>query len=98
MQEPSKKWRRTRQAALERATRHSVEPLEPQFSIYGALCVYYLAGFVWLSFIADTASYSVLDAFKIVSFGVAGLLVPILTGSVLTLSFTKRRLQAMAER
>jgi hypothetical protein len=98
MQEPSKNWKRSRHAALERARRYSVEPLEPLFPIYIALCVYYLIGFLRFSFFDHPDTFSALEAFQLVTLAAAGGLVLILTGSVLTLSFTSRKLQELADK
>lgn len=96
MKKPSRNWCSTRRAVLERIQRSAIKPLEPMFTIYAAVCVFYLMGFLRFQFSNDITSFSWIDTVQILLVAVAGFLVPILTGSVLTLHFTSRKMEQLA--
>jgi hypothetical protein len=96
MNKPSRKWNNTRRAVLERVQRNAIEPLEPLFTIYAAVCIFYLVGFLRFQFFVDITAFSWIDTVQLLSVAIAGVLVPILTGSVLTLHFASRRLDRLA--
>ena len=92
MQKPSDQWKKLRRAALERARRNMIEPLEfVHLALLGA-SVLYLAGFLRLNLFGQTGEFSLASGAFILLAAAAGLLVPVLTGSVLTLRFADRRL------
>lgn len=95
MQEPSENWKRLRRASLERARRIAVEPLETLFTIHLAVCLYYIVGCFCLQFLDQSPTFSALEAVQLLSVAAAGILVPVLTGSVLTLHFADRRLKRL---
>ena len=95
MQPPSDNWKRIRRAALERAQRTAVEPLETMFKIHLVICVYYVVGFTYFQLFDNSDAFSVIDALQLISVAVAGALVPILTGAVLTLHVADLRLQKL---
>lgn len=96
MRKPSDQWKKLRRASLERARRNAIDPLAPLHWLYALACVVYLAGFVALQFHPGGTDLSVLLAVVLVPVAIAGLLIPLLTGSVLTLHFASRRLDALA--
>ncbi len=96
MKGPTKHWRRVRQAALDRACREAIEPLAPLYTIHAAVCVFYLVGFLRFRLFDYTIDAGWLIAVQITLVVLAGILVPILTGSVFTLHFFSRRLQRLA--
>ncbi|WP_299047234.1 hypothetical protein [uncultured Tateyamaria sp.] len=92
MQKPSDQWKKLRCAALERARRNMIEPLEVvHLALLGASALY-LAGFLRLNLFAQTDEFSWASGAFVLVAATAGLLVPVLTGSVLTLRFADRRL------
>ncbi len=95
MQEPSENWKKLRRASLERARRLAVEPLEALFTIHVAVCLYYVVGCLCLQFFDQGPTFSALEAVQLLSVAAAGILVPVLTGSVLTLHFADRRLRRL---
>ena len=95
MQKPSDTWKRIRRSALERAQRTAIDPLSPLYDIYIGVCVVYLAGFLHFSFFEYSSEITWLKACIIVGVAVAGALVPVLTGSVLTLHFAGRKIQRL---
>ncbi|MBL4918010.1 hypothetical protein [Szabonella alba] len=97
MKRPSDKWQDVRKAALERARRTAVEPLNPLYSIYFGVCVCYLAGLLRFQFFDPSAGFTWVTATQLLIVAVAGALLPILTGSVLTLHFANRKLQRLAD-
>lgn len=96
MNKPSRNWQSTRRAVLERIQRNAIEPLEPLFKIYAVVCIFYLVGFLRFQFFVDITAFSWIDTVQLLTVAVAGVLVPILTGSVLTLHFASRRLDRLA--
>ena len=92
MQRPSEKWKKLRSAALERARRNVIEPLEVvHLALVGASALY-LAGFLRLNVFGQTGEFSMASGAFILLAAAGGLLVPVLTGSALTLHFADRRL------
>lgn len=96
MEKSSKNWQDLRRATLERARRKAVEPLVPLYTIYAGVCACYLVGFLRFQFFDHGAAFSWITAAQVLVVAVAGALVPVLTGSVLTLHFTHRKLDALA--
>ena len=82
--------------ALERAQRTAIEPLVPLYTIYAGVCICYLVGFLRFQFFDHSADFSWVSAVQVLIVAVAGALVPVLTGSVLTLHFSHRRLEKLA--
>ncbi len=97
MQPPSDNWKRIRRAALERAQRTAIEPLEALFTAHVAVCVYYLVGSLHFQFLDYSQAFSWIEAVQLLTVAVAGVLVPILTGAVLTLHFASQRLQQLTD-
>ncbi len=97
MQEPSNNWKRIRRAALERARRSAIDPLSPIYIVYLGVSALYLAGFSYFYFFDQSTEFSLLTACLIICVAVSGTLVPVLTGSVLTLRFTSQRLTRLAD-
>ena len=95
MNKPTKKWKCVRSAVLERAQRTALEPLEPLFTIYAAVCIYYVVGALRFQFFDHSAAFTLVETVQLLTVAVAGILVPILTGSVLTLHIAGRRLQLL---
>jgi hypothetical protein len=92
MQKPSDQWKKLRRAVLERARRNMIEPLEVvHLALLGASALY-LTGYLRLSLFAQNGEFSLASGAFILLVAAAGLLVPVLTGSALTLHFTDRRL------
>jgi len=96
MQPPSDNWKRIRRATLERAQRNAIEPFAPLYTVYMCVCAVYLAGFVHFKFLAHDAELNLLTASLLITAAIAGMLVPLLTGSVITLHFASRRLERLA--
>mgnify|MGYP000203404863 CR=1 FL=1 len=95
MQKPSENWKRTRQAAQERAKRTAIDPLSPLYNVYSGVCALYLAGFLHFKFFNYGTDFSWFAACLIICVAVAGALVPVLTGSILTLHFASKKLERL---
>lgn len=95
MKRPSENWKRIRRAALERAKRTAIDPLSPIYNIYSGVCALYLAGFLHFKFFDHGTDFSWFTACLIISVAVAGALVPVLTGSILTLHFASKKLERL---
>jgi len=97
MKRPSKKWRNVRLATLDRVRRSAMDPLEPLYTIYASVCLLYLAGFIRFQFFDYPDIFNLATALQLLILAVSGLLIPVLTGSVLTLCFAHRRLQRLTD-
>jgi len=95
MQKPSDNWKRIRRAALVRAQRTAIDPLSPLYDFYLGVCAVYLAGFLHFKFFEHGPDLSWFTACLIICVAVAGALVPVLTGSILTLHFASRKLERL---
>ena len=95
LEKPSKKWQNLRRATLERVRRTTIEPLTPLYVIYVGVCVCYLTGFLRFQFFDHSSDLGWITAAQLLIAAFAGTLVPVLTGSVLTLHFTHRRLDKL---
>ncbi|WP_299721885.1 hypothetical protein [uncultured Tateyamaria sp.] len=95
MQKPSESWKRIRRAALERAQRSAIDPLSPLYDVYVGVSALYLAGFLHFSLFTNGTDFSWFTACLIVCVAVAGALVPLLTGSVLTLHFASKKMERL---
>lgn len=95
MLESGKKWQQMRQAVLERTRRTVFQPLEPLFTIYVFVCACYLAGFVRFSFFDYPTDFSWATALQIIAIVTTGIFIPFLTGAVLMLYFSIRRLDRL---
>jgi hypothetical protein len=95
MQKPSDNWKCIRQAALERAQRTAIDPLSPLYDLYLGVCAVYLAGFLHFNFVDYSTEFTWFKACLIICVAVAGALVPLLTGSVLTLHFASKKLERL---
>jgi len=95
MNKPSKKWKCMRRAVLGRAQRTAIEPLETLFTIHVAVCVYYVVGCLYFQFFDHSGSFTLIETIQLLTVAFAGVLVPILTGSVMTLHFASRKLQKL---
>ena len=92
MRKPSDQWKKLRRAALERARRNMIEPLEViHLALLGASALY-LAGFLRLHLFGQTGEFSLASGVFVLLVAAAGLLVPVLTGSAVTLHLADRRL------
>lgn len=95
MQKPSENWKRIRHAVLNRVHRTTIEAFSPVYSIHAGACAVYLAGFLHFNFFAEGADLTWLTASLLIVVVFAGALVPLLTGSVITLHFAGRRLSKL---
>ena len=91
MQRPSDNWNKLRKASLERARRNMIEPLEPVYLASLGANALYLVGFLNLSFADQPSEYTLLSGAFISIVALAGVLVPFLTGSALTLRLADQR-------
>jgi len=96
MNRPSNNWLNLRRATLDRASRAVLAPLEPLSTIYALVCTFYVVGALRLQFFDHTVTFNAIEAIQVVSVATAGVLVPILTGSVIALHFTSRKLEKLA--
>lgn len=96
MERPSKSWQNGRKAALERAKRKIIDPLEPLFAIYAAVCMFFVVGSLRFRFFEFSADFTWIEAIQVILVAFAGIMVPILTGSVLIVQLASRRLQKLA--
>ncbi|MBZ8117497.1 hypothetical protein KUD11_02430 [Roseovarius sp. LXJ103] len=97
MQKPSENWKRIRQAALERAQRTAIDPLSPLYDLYLGVCAVYLAGFLHFNLFERGTDFTWFTACLLFCVAVAGALVPVLTGSVLTLHFASKKLERLTQ-
>lgn len=95
MNKPTKKWKCVRNAVLDRAHRTAIQPLETLFTIHAAVCIYYFVGALRFQLFDDSAAFTLIESIQLITVAIAGVLVPILTGSVLTLHIASRRLQSL---
>jgi hypothetical protein len=95
MQQPSENWKRLRHAVLQRAHRAAIESFSPLYTIYMAICAVYLAGFLHFNFFANGADINLLSASLLIAAAISGALIPLLTGSVITLHFASQKLQLL---
>ena len=96
MQKPSDKWIRLRRAALERARRTVIDPLQPLYAIFAAVSLIYLSGFGRFTLFPKTVGdYSWFDAVQVISTALSGLMLPVLAGSIIILGFVSRRLEKL---
>ena len=95
MKKASENWKRTRRAVLERTHRTTVDPLSPLYNIYMGVSALYLAGFLHFNFFDYGTEFTWFRAGIIICVAVAGILVPVLTGSVLTLHFASKKLERL---
>ena len=96
MEKPSKNWNGIRQAVLDRARRSAIEPLEPLFKIHAAVCIYYVVGCMYFQLFDRPETLSLIESIQLLTVALAGILVPVLTGTVFTLHFASERLQKLA--
>ena len=96
MNRPSKNWKCIRSAVLARAQRTAIEPFEPLFTIYAAVCIYYVVGALRFQLFDHAAAFTI-ETVQLLTVAVSGVLVPVLTGSVITLHIAGRRLQKLAD-
>lgn len=96
MDKPSKSWLDTRRAVLDRAQRTVVEPLELLQKIYAVVCICYLVGFLRFQFFETGSDFTPITIVLLLVAGACGVLVPILTGSVLAMHFTCLKLNKVA--
>ena len=92
MQPPSDNWKRIRRAALERAQRTAIDPLSPLYDLYLGVCAVYLAGSIHFNFFERGTDLTWFTACIVLCVAVAGALVPVLTGSILTLHFASKKM------
>ena len=95
MQRSSDQWKKLRRAVLERARRKMIEPLEVVHLALVGTNVLYLAGFLHLNLFNQPSEYTLTAGGFVFAVAVAGLLVPVLTGSALTLYFADKRLRGL---
>ena len=95
MQPPSDNWKRIRRAALERVQRTAIDPLSPLYDLYVGVCALYLAGFLHFNIFERGTDFSWFTACIVICVAVAGALVPVLTGSILTLHFASKKLERL---
>ncbi|WP_340244750.1 hypothetical protein [Sulfitobacter pontiacus] len=97
MQKPSDNWKKLRRATLERARRNAVEPLEPLYTVLLVASALYLIGFLRLSFGGQPHDFTLISGAAIFAVALSGILVPILSGSVITLRLADRQLNKLIE-
>jgi len=97
MQPPSDNWKRIRRAALERAQRTAIDPLSPLYDLYSGVCAVYLAGFLYFNFMAHSAELNLFTAALLIAAAVSAVLMPLLTGSVITLHFVGQRMERLMD-
>ena len=95
MQKPSESWKRLRRSALERARRNTIEPLERLCKVYMGASVLFLVGFLRFRFMDHPTELTWFTGASIIAVAMAGALLPILFGSVLTLHFADRKLERL---
>lgn len=84
MEGPSKKWRQTRAATLERARRRHQAALQKTSTAKFTVCAFYLASFLHLQiFDVDVTRLSWVETIQISLLGAAIFLVPISFGAML---------------
>lgn len=76
---------------LERARRETIEPLAPLYWAFLGASIVYLTGFLVLKTSGRPDVFSALEGVSVLAVAVAGSILPILAGSVLTLFFAERR-------
>lgn len=96
MEKPTKNWRSLRLAVLNRAERTVFEPFEPLYTIYASVCLCYLVGFARFKFFDVGSDYTFSSVLILLIAAICGALIPVLTGSVLTIHFAHRRLRKLA--
>ncbi|WP_299205105.1 hypothetical protein [uncultured Tateyamaria sp.] len=94
MQKPSESWQKLQRATAERAYRTVIEPLKLIDVTFFAACILYLIGFFQLQYFDYRDGVTWLMGAQILLVAIAGLLVPILIGSFVTIHLTKRRLES----
>lgn len=95
MQKPSVNWKCIRRAVLARAQRTTIAPLSPLYDIYLGVSALYLVGFLHFNFADYSTGIDWLSACMVISVAVAGTLVPVLTGAVLILHLTSKKLDRL---
>lgn len=95
MQKPSENWKRLRRSALERARRNTIKPLEPLCKVYIGASALFLVGFLRFRFMDQPTEFIWFEGASIIAVAIAGALIPILFGSVLTLHFADRKLERL---
>lgn len=96
MQQPSKNWKCIRRAVLTRVQRTAIEPLSPLYDIYLGVGALYLVGFIHFIFVDYSTGFTWVTACFLICVAIAGALVPVLTGAVLTLHFASHKLERLA--
>lgn len=96
MSKSSKNWRLVRRATLERAQRAAIDPLQPLYTTFAIISAIYLGGLGRFTFFSvDASDYSWFDAIQVVSMGLTGLLLPVLAGAVLILSYVSKKIEQL---
>jgi hypothetical protein len=95
MQRPSDNWKKLHLAAIERTKRTVIDPLLPLYQLHFCICTVYLAGFMYFKFFELSSVFNILNASFLIAAAIAGLLVPVITGSVLSLHFAQRRIEKL---
>jgi hypothetical protein len=71
---------------LERAQRTAIDPLSPLYDLYVGVCAMYLASFLHLNLFEHGTDLNLYAACLVIFVAITGILVPVLTGSILTLA------------
>lgn len=95
MNGPSKEWLNVRRAALDRAQRTAIEPLQSLQTIYVGVCLCYLVGFFRFQLSESGSDFTIITALLLLLVAFCGVLIPVLTGSVLALHFASIRLRKL---
>ena len=95
MNKASKRWNMLRHSVLERTRREVIEPFGPLYLIFLGTSVFYLIGLGQLLLAKQSTEYSVFAAILLLAIAAAGLALPFLTGAVLTLRATDRKLERL---
>ncbi len=95
MRPPSKSWLKVRHATLERACDAAIKPLKPLYGVHLGACAIYLIGFAYLFSSDIPPEPTTITLTMLLVVAASGVLVPILTASVLTLHFANQKLRKL---
>ena len=95
MNGPSKGWLAARRAVLERVQLNVFDKMEPLYNIYIGVCLCYLVGFVRFKFFETGGEFSIVTSTHLLIVAFCGVLIPVLTGSVLVLHIASFKLQRL---
>lgn len=97
MKKPSDQWKKLRRASLERAYRKLARPLEPVFLLLIICGSVYLSGFTSLFLGGQLQAFNWITGLAVSAVAIAGLLLPFILTSAITLLFVTRSLKSLVE-